>query len=62
MGRRIAFLATVAIGCLGVMTSTASADPPTRSVTFEFNHTNPDFLAGSGQQCAFPCSVPGTPF
>ncbi len=54
MARRIAFIATVVVGCLGVMTSTGAANPPERSVTFEFNHHIFDFLAGSGQQCAFP--------
>jgi hypothetical protein len=36
------------------MASTAAANPPERSATFEFTHTDPDFLAPSGQHCAFP--------
>jgi hypothetical protein len=36
------------------MASTAAADPPERSATFEFTFTDPDFLAPSGQHCAFP--------
>jgi hypothetical protein len=54
MGQRIALIATVALCCLGVMATTAAANPPERSATLQFTHTDPDFFAGSGQNCAFP--------
>ena len=54
MRLRIAFIATVAIACFGAMASTATANPPERSATFTLHVANPDFFAGTGQQCAFP--------
>jgi hypothetical protein len=54
MSRRIALLATLALGVSFLVVPTAAANPPERSATITFTHTDPDFFAPSGQHCAFP--------